>query len=245
MLSTLLLWWQARAELGALLKRTFFKPTTTYEQSQVTLLGLFCCPKLDHRARPLQRIELEKEMRDAIKVLPRHERELRPAACFPRDLLSPLGKGDAGAQRLLPRVLHFCAHSEHSGIIMEREEGGRGFKLTPDELVVTLRECVKLSTSAVAGQGRSSIECVFLNCCNTFELAKVVHAEFPWLMVISWKTLVDSKAACEMAAGFYAHLGERCEAGDRNGCLLEAFAQARPAQQTHTANTHSATQPCR
>ena len=153
---------EGRAELSALLQRTFFKPTTTFEQSQITLLGLFCCPRQvllpSGRPRNLDRLALEKEMRDAINALPPHERELRPAPCFPSALLEPLGKGDAGAGKVLPHVLHFCAHSAHDGIFMDRDGSDLAYKLAPGELVQTLRECFKLSHVAAPSRASSGGE---------------------------------------------------------------------------------------
>jgi len=71
----------------------------------------------------------------------------------------------------------------------------------PHEFIEKLRECLALTNK--------SIECLFLNACETFLLAQEISQALPELAVISWETKVADKAASAFALGFYSFLGRR------------------------------------
>ena len=76
---------EKRAKLSELLRRTFFHPKATAEMTQITLLGLFCCPRyLPDGVTPVPRLNLDSEMRQTVCALPWGERELYTAARFPQ-----------------------------------------------------------------------------------------------------------------------------------------------------------------
>jgi len=210
---------ERRAPLSELLMLTYFKTTCTVERAQVTMLGLFCCPKVkwidpvDGRQKQIPMLQLQKEMRSAVISLPPGERELRPAARFPDDLLKPLGRGDLNVTGVSPRVMHFGGHGVNNGILMEDNEGRR-YIPTAEEFIATLRECRQVCPG---------IECIFLNSCNTFTLAKGISRDLPDVIVISWASKVSDQAASCFAAGFYSYLGAQCRRGNRKGSLVEAF----------------------
>jgi hypothetical protein len=85
---------ESRAKLSELLRRTFFRPKATAEMKQITLLGLFCCPRfLPDGITPVPRLNLDREMREAVCALPWGERELYTAARFPQVRYREGGEG--------------------------------------------------------------------------------------------------------------------------------------------------------
>lgn len=190
-----------REPLARLLKRTFFRPRSTVELNQITLLGIFCCPKKlpGAHGRRILHIDVEREMRSAMQAIPRDKREICPAARFPEDLRRALGIGELGLRGVSPRILHFSGHALHGGLLVEDGSGDAAF-LTPCQLVGALRECFRAC---------HSIECIVLNCCHTADLAEEIHREWPRLLVLSWASLVADHAALAFARGFYSHLGAR------------------------------------
>lgn len=223
---------EKRAKLSELLRRTFFHPKATAEMTQITLLGLFCCPRyLPDGVTPVPRLNLDSEMRQTVCALPWGERELYTAARFPQDLLTALGKGDSGTHGLCPRILHISGHTHAfsrrvdpldgvctPGLLVE-DEDGKATILTADRFIPTLRESLAMCPR---------IQCLFLNCCNTFEIAKEVNRVWPELLIISWSTVTADKAAAAFATGFYTYLGQHCTSTARasKASLLEAYANA-------------------
>mmetsp|Transcript_34240 Transcript_34240/g.46115 ORF Transcript_34240/g.46115 Transcript_34240/m.46115 type:complete len:244 (+) Transcript_34240:4209-4940(+) len=170
-------------------------------------------------------------MRQTVCALPWGERELYTAARFPQDLLTALGKGDSGTHGLCPRILHISGHTHAfsrrvdpldgvctPGLLVE-DEDGKATILTADRFIPTLRESLAMCPR---------IQCLFLNCCNTFEIAKEVNRVWPELLIISWSTVTADKAAAAFATGFYTYLGQHCTSTARasKASLLEAYANA-------------------
>jgi hypothetical protein len=106
-------------------------------------------------------------------------RTLARTPCPPplQDLLSALGKGDSGTHGLSPRILHFSGHTHHRrssdpfldicftpGLLVENE-AGLPILLTAERIIPTLRESLAMCPR---------IQCLFLNCCNTTEIAEQV-----------------------------------------------------------------------
>lgn len=169
-------------------------------------------------------LQLERDMRMTMKVLPRGERELLPAACFPDDILSRL-RGDrrrGDPEPIRPRVLEFAGHGPGEGhpnvvgkpLIRLQNSLNQPIDVDKTTFVDVLRECLRLCPD---------IECVFLNQCNSISFADAVHLAFPHLIVISWSTVVEDRAAMEFANGFHAYLGDWCAKGDRQASLVEAY----------------------
>mmetsp|Transcript_24844 Transcript_24844/g.80242 ORF Transcript_24844/g.80242 Transcript_24844/m.80242 type:complete len:274 (-) Transcript_24844:118-939(-) len=202
---------EQRPTLADLLRLSYLKPgVATVKRQQKTLLGLFCCP-----SKGRQRLDLERDMRTVLRALPVGEREIRAAAQFPTDLLGPL-RGDARNEPIRPRVLHFSCHGTPDGRLLMEDSEGRAFTVSTRELVCTLEECLQL---------QDGIECIFLNLCSSHHIGEDIHAGFPHLYVVAWRTVVQDRVAQAFAREFYTYLGVESSKGNR-GSVAEAYAAA-------------------
>ena len=83
-------------------------------------------------------------------------------------------------------------------------------------VVCTLEECLQL---------QDGIECIFLNLCSSHHIGEDIHAGFPHLYVVAWRTVVQDRVAQAFAREFYTYLGVESSKGNR-GSVAEAYAAA-------------------
>ena len=103
-----------------LLQKAYFDPgKDTMEKRSLEVLALFSSPTVFPDGEPIMApLQLMRELMQLQHAVPAHRREIRPAACFPRDVEAALG-------HFLPRVLQFSGHTHHitQSLIFEMRGG--------------------------------------------------------------------------------------------------------------------------
>lgn len=174
----------------------------------VEVLACFCCPtKVKNDASPnsivdpsTTQLELMREIRALIDVLPLPLRELVPAARWPTDVLLKL-------QSVKPRVLHFAGHCmRHAagGSLVFSSATQDGFASLPsfDDFVHVLEAC-------------DGLELCFLNACKSADLGRSLVKRLPHISVVCWESNVADRPASALAEHFYRYLATR------PGCAIE------------------------
>ena len=174
-----------RSSLSELLRLPLFKPPTR----KITLLGVFV-------ESNLAKLKLDVEQRNTSNAIPFGQREFCPAAVFPGDVYAKL----SGPAAIRPRVLAFGGHGCADGSVAVETENqkGRESSYSMDDFVVFIGKCLELCSH--------SVECVFLNMCDTEKLAGAIRKAYKELTVISWKSQVEDIAASKFAEGFFTHI---------------------------------------
>lgn len=174
----------------------------------VEVLACFCCPtKVPNDASPnsivvpsATQLELMREIRALIDVLPLPLRELVPAARWPTDVLLKL-------QNVKPRVLHFAGHCmRHAAggslVFSSATQDGLASLPSFDDFVHVLEAC-------------DGLELCFLNACKSADLGRSLVKRLPHISVVCWESSVADRPASALAEHFYRYLATR------PGCAVE------------------------
>lgn len=95
--------------------------------------------------------------------------------------------------KIKPHILHYGGHGQKEGIILEKGV------ISSDTLIVHLK-IVK------------NVQCVILNACNSFEIAKTIAEVVPY--VVATQAKVDDNAAVAFTNGFYRGIATECTIED-------------------------------
>lgn len=172
-----------------LLAKDFFVARDSISRKMTDLLGIFT---LCHIKYESEKLELQKELK--LVQMNVSENVMRPAAQFPKDLLSSV-------ETYHPWIVLLSCHTDYEGNIHFADRHGRPRPVSRDLFVESFWKKIPRSDRPT---------CLVLNTCLSYNLAsQIVRSTSPDpIAVLSWVSIAEEQAALSLISTFTKYLGE-------------------------------------